>query len=292
MADQNSNPQGGMFQGTPVDNAGVPGGGEGNGVASNESNPFADIFDEETGQTTAAPVQQNNNTQAPVVNPPTVTIPPVDPNAVVVPPVPVTPTVETPAETPEQIQARNDAWNKEYDKQLAQVYAIPDDVKVHFTPEQADVYQRGMMHTHKMVKMELLNLIQQAIPHVFKQQFEQHQQGTQVVSAFKAEYPKIDEKNPQHNQILRTVAAVINQMNPNFTPEQRRKAIGTMVYAQLGLTNDAPVVNNTQSSPPAQRQYPNAKSMGGGNVSIPANPNSQDENPFANLTNQMVESGY
>ena len=150
-----------------------------------------------------------------------------------------------------------------------------------------------MIHTHKMVKAEILHLIQQAIPVVFKQQFEQHQQGTKVVNAFKQEYPKIDEKNPQHRQILNTVATVINQMNPNFTPEQRRKAIGSMVYAQLGLTNDAPAANNNQqSSPPTQRQFPNAKSMGGGNVSIPQNPNSQDDNPFGSLTDLMVQNGY
>lgn len=286
--ENNNNNPGGLIQGTQVDNTGVPASPS---EQNTEPNVFADIFDEITGDLPPNPGKTEPAQVTPPANnnPPSAVVPPVDPNAPPVPPVPV---VETPpAETPEQQQARITEWNKQYDQQLDQIYALPDEVKVHFTPEQAAAQQQGMKYVHKMVKAEILQLIQQAIPTVFKQQFEQHQQGTQVVNAFKTEYPKIDVSNPQHNQTLKTVAAVINQMNPNMTPEQRRKAIGTMVYAQLGLTNDAPIAQQ-QSSPPTNRQFPNAKSMGGGNVSVPQNPNSQDVNPFSALTEVMVQSGY
>jgi len=294
MADESNNTnQGGGIQilSTPTDNSGVssvPGGGGNN----NEPNIFSDIFAEEMGLEPNAGGTTDKISTDTVQNPPVVNQ---TTQTVATPPVAETPPVIIPpvAETPEQIAARQAQiveQNRQYEAYLDQVYAIPDEVKVHFTPEQITAQQQAMKHVHKQVKQEVLAIIQQAVPHVFQQQFQQMQQGTQVEQKFKTEFSKLDLNNETHAAAIRTAGAFVNSMNPKYTIEQRLKAIGTLCYAQLGLTNDA--ASNQQNTPPSRTtQFPNVRSMGGGVVSGPTNPNSQSDNPFTSIFNDFKEEG-
>lgn len=285
-----ANQSGGGNNGPVIVAGHTEGNAEPSSGGSSEPNIFSDIFAEEMGL-------ESNQQAEPIEKPATAPVQNQQPNqnqqqATTTTTTDTTaPVITEPApETPEQIAARTAQqaeFARNYEAYLDQQYAIPDEVKVHFTPEQTTAYQQGMKHVHKTVKAEILQQLIQIVPQVFQQQYQQMQTGSQIEQKFKSEFGKINLQDKQHAATFRTVATIVNQMNPNISPEQRAKAIGTMVYAQLGLANDAAAPPQTQSN---NQQFPSVRSMGGGNVSTPTQ--QQGENIFGDIFDNLKDAGY
>ena len=240
---------------------------------------YSDIFND------FLPGQDNGVTEkveTPVVN----SVP--DPNAQVIEPAQTeTPPVQQPQLTPEQIAAQNNqalAQDQAFTQALTQHYKLPEEVRSHFSPEQAGVIENAGVMIHRTVRAQLLQELSQLVPQVFQQQMSQVNKVSEVKTQFSSMYPKIDEKNSSHVNQVMVVGQLINKQFPNYTNAQRLKAIGDLVYQTLGLQNDGTSQNN---SPQQNGQFPNARSMGAG--ASTTNSNQNQGNVFASIFDDLTE---
>jgi hypothetical protein len=158
---------------------------------------------------------------------------------------------EAPEVTFQQTAQLLDANIADIQKRLAeQVYTISDKDLDELQSDPKKVYARMMAQVHINAVSSVMRTIAQQMPVVVSGMLRAQELNSQAQDRFWGAFPQLNKSDPQHRQLVGTIAKNIRATNPNLSEADAIRFTGAQAVVMLGLQG-APA-----AQPPARRAAP------------------------------------
>lgn len=180
------------------------------------------------------------------------------------------PQATEPVETPEELQARYHAWRTASEEQLAEHYAISEDMAAELNDDPDSAIPKIAARVYLDAFTNSVAHMQRMLPSMLEQALAARDANTQYEEQFFTQWPALRE----HTDVVTRLGDSYRQMYPGATPEEFMRDVGAQAMVALRLpTEPIPPAPAAEPAPTPAPHRPAASSPpASAPVRAPSNP--------------------